>query len=214
MAQAASAEEYYFTLVFGSQSHPKQLRYTHTWATFIRAVGSGPDLTTYDLYVHTISWLPATLNVRVWALNPEPGVNLDLYQTMNAVLAKKENIDVWGPFLIRQEVYERSLIVKAYADSGAVQYRAISARYDLLVADCIHAVAAVDPVFGRGHYPLIRIGKPASRYIAKQLMKRSHYDQKLYDNSWLISRLGLCAYPVRVISPQELDAKMPFLREE
>ena len=45
-------------MIFGSQSKPKLLRYTHTWATFVRAVGEGPDLNTYSLELSTISWLP------------------------------------------------------------------------------------------------------------------------------------------------------------
>ena len=76
------------------------------------------------------------------------------------------------------------------------RYRAISTPENLLVSDCIHAVAAADPVFGRGHYPLIRIGKPASRYIARQIMTRSPFDQTLFDNSWLIPRLGLDRHPL------------------
>ena len=60
-------------------------QYTHTWATFIRAVGEGPDANNYALYQHTISWLPQSLDVRTWSLLPEPGVNLDLYQTLDAV---------------------------------------------------------------------------------------------------------------------------------
>src|SRR5205823_10627008 len=32
-----AAAERYYVLIFVSQSHPKQLRYTHTWATFVRA---------------------------------------------------------------------------------------------------------------------------------------------------------------------------------
>ena len=81
----ASATERYYVLIFGSQSQPKLLRYTHTWATFIRAVGEGSDPNGYTLYHHTISWLPQTLEVRVWAPFPEPGVNLDLYETLRAV---------------------------------------------------------------------------------------------------------------------------------
>ena len=60
---------------------------------------------------------------------------------------------MWGPFEIRPEVHERSLRVKAILESGASQYRAIGTPRDLLVSDCIHAIATVDPVFGRGHYP-------------------------------------------------------------
>jgi hypothetical protein len=76
---------------------------------------------------------------------------------------------------------------------------------------CIHAVAAVDPIFGRGHYPLIRIGKPASRYIARQMMTRSVFDQWQGDNSWLIPRLGLDRYPIEFVPPQQLPKQNCFL---
>ena len=105
---------------------------------------------------------------------------------------------MWGPFRIHQVVYERSLGVKEILDSGAAEYRAISTPGNLLVSDCIHAVAAIDPVFGRGHYPLIRIGKPASRFIARQVMTRSVFDQWQGDHSWLVPRLGLDRYPIEV----------------
>jgi hypothetical protein len=73
---------------------------------------------------------------------------------------------MWGPFRIHQVVHERSLGVKEILESGVAEYRAISTQRNLLTSDCIHAVVAVDPIFGRGHYPLVRIGKPASRFIA------------------------------------------------
>ena len=37
-AGAADADDYYFAMIFGSQSQPKQLRYTHTWATFVHGL--------------------------------------------------------------------------------------------------------------------------------------------------------------------------------
>jgi hypothetical protein len=204
----AAAAERYYVLVFGAQSHPKLLRYTHTWATFIRAVGEGPDPNGWVVYQHTISWLPRTLEVRVWNPFPEPGINLDLYQTFDAVSAHNENVTLWGPFMITPEVYERSLRVHQIVESGVVQDRAISNSYNLLISDCIHAVAAVDPVFGRNHYPLIRVGKPASRFIAREIVIRSienrGIDQASFDNSWLIPRLGLDQYPITVISPQQI----------
>jgi hypothetical protein len=203
---SASAGESYYTLIFGSQSHPKQLRYTHTWATFVRVVGEGPDPNAYTLQVHTISWLPQTLDVKVLRPWPEPGVNLDLYQTLAAMYGNRESVTMWGPFVIGPEVYARSLRIHRIAESGVPRYRAISNARDMLVSDCIHAVAAVDPVFGRGHYPLIRIGKPASSYIAKQLLARSRYDQRAYDNRWLLPRLGLDRYPIQIIPPREMPA--------
>ncbi len=207
MANSASAEEFYYVMIFGSQSHPKQLRYTHTWATFIKATGTGTDPNNYTLEVNTISWLPATLEVHVWDLRPEKGVNLDLNTTLNTMYANKESVTMWGPFVVLPQIWERSLRIKEIADSGQAQYRAISNSRDMLVSDCIHAVAAVDPVFGRNHYPLIRIGKPASRYIARQAMTRSVFDQTQYDNFWLIPRLGLDRIPVTVVPPQQIPKR-------
>src|SRR4051794_23501609 len=203
-AGPARGDERYYTLIFGSQSGPKLLGYTHTWATFVRVVGEGDDPTNYQVYQHTISWPPETLRVRTWALVPGKGVNLDLYATLDAVHRDGESVTMWGPLQTARPVYERSSRVKAILDSGAAEYRAISTPRDLLVSDCIHAVAAVDPVFGRDHYPLIRIGKPASRYIARQVMTRSVFDQYQTQALWLVPRLGLNRYPIEIIPPQQI----------
>jgi len=203
-AGAAEPAEFHYVLIFGSQSQPKKLKYTHTWATFVRAVGEGPDPNNYSLTVHTISWLPRTLEVRVLRPWPEPGVNLDLEETFSAVYSNGEHVVMWGPFLIRPDLYEKSIEVYQTLESGVCKYRAIDGPADLLISDCIHAVAAVDPEFGRTHYPLIRIGIPASRYISRKVMKRSMYDQRSMDNSWLIPRLCLERYPIEIISPQQM----------
>jgi hypothetical protein len=76
-----------------------------------------------------------------------------------------------------------------------------------LISDCIHAVAAEDPEFGRSHHPLIWIGKSASRFIARQVMTRSRFDQYRYDNSWLIPRLGLDRYPIEFIPPRRIPKR-------
>jgi hypothetical protein len=167
LCSTARGGEQYYSMIFGSQSNPKLLRYTHTWATFVRVVGEGDDPRGYQVFQHTIRWLPDSLDIRSWSLLPEKGVNLDLYETLDAVYKNGESVTMWGPFEMLPEVYERSLRVKAILDSGVPEYRAISTPRNMLISDCIHAVAAVDPVFGRRHYPLIRVGKPASRYIAR-----------------------------------------------
>ena len=210
-ASKANGDEFYYVMIFGSQSKPKLMQFTHTWATFIRAVGEGPDANNYTVYQHTISWLPQSLDVQTWSLVPEPGVNLDLYATLEAVYHNREHVSMWGPFRIHQVVYERSLQVQGILESGSAQYRAISTPRNLLISDCIHAVAAIDPVFGRGHYPLVRVGKPASRYIARQIMTRSVFDQWQGDNSWLIGRLGLERHPIEFVAPQQIPKQKCFL---
>ena len=47
IASETKGDEFYYAMIFGSQSKPKLLQYTHTWATFIRAVGEGPDANNY-----------------------------------------------------------------------------------------------------------------------------------------------------------------------
>ena len=199
---AAKANDVYYVLVFGSQTEPKRLRDTHTWATFVHAVGEGADPNGYALEYLTISWLPRTLDIRVLRPWPEPGVNLDLYQTLDVVLSKNEKVSLWGPFQVSRHVFDDALRMKQFVESGQVKYRAWDAPYQKFISDCIHAVAMVDPVFGREHYPLIRIGKPASRYIGRQVMLRSEFDQEAYDHSWLIPRLGLNRYPMQVVPPR------------
>ncbi|MGE3820642.1 MAG: hypothetical protein AB7I30_14610, partial [Isosphaeraceae bacterium] len=166
-AARGSAEEYYFALIFGSETRPKQLRLTHTWATFVKASGTGPDLSTYALEEVTISWLPATLSIRVFAHDPEPGVNLGLHQTLRYVRSQREFVTVWGPFVVTPLLYERALAQAARLRAGVVRYRAISSPFDQSISGCIHAVSDVDPMFGRWNNPLIRVGIPASRHIAE-----------------------------------------------
>ncbi len=204
---AAHADEYYFAIIFGSQTHPKTIRDTHTWATFVRAVGEGPDLNQYQLYVHTLSWMPARLKVHVLRPFPEAGVNLSLEETLRTAYGARENVTLWGPFVITRQVYERSLEAYEKFMSGRMRYRAIDTRRDSDISDCIHAVTAIDPQFGRERYPLIRVGVPASRYIARQIMMRSPYDQYLSDNAWLLPRLGLDQYPITVVPPSRIPKR-------
>jgi hypothetical protein len=215
LTATSHADERYFLLIFGSQSHPKELRRTHTWATFVRAVGEGNDPNAWTLYVHTISWLPRSLNVRVWTPFPEPGINLELGPTLDFVESQGERVTLWGPFIIAPRIYQRSLEVYQILQAGVPQYRAISSSTDLFIGDCIHAVAAVDPDFGRRHYPLIRIGNPASRYIAREVMVRSYenqgIDQAAYDNSWLIPRLGLDRRCIHVVPPHAIAQRRCLL---
>lgn len=205
-AAPARAGTYYYSMIFGSDSCPKQLRYSHTWAVFIKATGEGTDPNAYAIEYKTISWMPQRLDVRVFNPVPEPGVNLDLYRTLDIEYSHGDTVTMWGPFVMLPEMYERAGRVVSVLESGEARYRAISGR-ELRNSDCIHAVAAVDPMFGRGHYPLIRIGKPASRYIARQVMTRSVFDQARYDNSWLIPRLGLDRYPIEVVPPQQIPRR-------
>lgn len=200
--RSAKGADFFYMLVFGSESDPKRLRLTHTYATFVRATGDGPDPANYNLAVHTISWVPASLDVQVRRVHAEPGVNLDLHSTMQQVLKHHQNVTMWGPYLISREIYNKSIVVLNKLNSGAERYRALDGPFNKSISDCIHVVDDVDRRFGRRRYPLDRVGKPASAFIAQRIVRRTQFDQSLLDNSWLIPRLGLTAYPMEYVGSQ------------
>src|SRR5690242_1076514 len=61
--------EHYYVLIWGAQSFPKTARYSHTWVTVVHTAEPAPGQVRV-LDVHTISWLPATLDIRVLATRP------------------------------------------------------------------------------------------------------------------------------------------------
>jgi hypothetical protein len=203
-ASQAAADESHYVLIFGAQSHPKLGRKTHTWATFVRAEGEGPDPRAHAIQVHTISWLPRTLEVRPHAHHPEPGVNLDLDQSFAAVLAKGEGVMMWGPIPISKDMYQRSLYVRSALEGGVTLYKAISPGGDLQVVDCNQSLQAIGPDFGLGTYPRQGLGFHAGQFFARQVAASSPDPQPLTDTSWLVPRLGIDRYPVTIVPAQHI----------
>src|SRR4051812_2089210 len=102
-----SGERYYITL-FGGQGDLFRPRTAHTWATFVRTVvtPAGEQILSED----NISWLPATLNVRPWALRAETGVNLTLQQTFDFMGSRRwQRVAVWGPYEITADRYAQAM---------------------------------------------------------------------------------------------------------
>ena len=197
----APANERYYLIVFGSQSTPKLPRFTHTWATAIKATWTeGQPEPTLEL--HTISWMPATLRIRTLNRHPEPGVNLELYETIANMQANSERIAMWGPFALRTAGYRRFLIQKDFMDSHAIGYQCVDNRGEAArcgnACDCIHAITDMDPEFDRTRYPLRWYGEAGSRNIVEQVMRRNVVLDGGQTQDWLIPRLGLdCAGIVR-----------------
>src|SRR4029077_4173862 len=115
----------------------------------------------------TISWLPATLEVRTWNFHTEKAVNLDLHETLRTVLANGERVSQWGPYECRPNLYNRFLVQKEFLDSGRIGYQAVDTVGESARkgdgCDCIHAMTDMDPMLSRNHYSLIRYGDSATR---------------------------------------------------
>jgi hypothetical protein len=191
----AAAQERYYLWVFSSQSTPKLPRYTHTWATFAKVTDCGGKRYVEAL---TISWMPANLNIRPYALLPEAGTNLDLPTTLRFVHSQCQRISVWGPYEIDAPLYQKALAQKARLESGRVLYRSVDPLFrGQNISDCIHAVSDIDSVRPRLSYPVSPFfGDAAGRRIAHALQRNCEARPPREDLSWLEPALGMAGYPI------------------
>jgi hypothetical protein len=199
LEQPAPGEHFYIT-IFGAQGTPKLPRWTHTWATVVHTSTAQGPRCNEPFVQHTISWLPATLQVRVLPLRPQPGVNLGLQQTLAWAVSNGERITQWGPYECRPEVYLRFVTQKAFLDSGRIGYQCVdnigeSARTGD-GCDCIHAVTDMDPVIRRSRDLFTRYGENASRYIVQNLRRRGLLVRPEVIHDRLNGPLGLDGYPI------------------
>ncbi|HEY1067944.1 MAG TPA: hypothetical protein VGE52_17605 [Pirellulales bacterium] len=194
---AQAIETYCFGLFFGSQSQPRTAKYSHTFCTLVLAQGEGDDVTKYALQTETISWLPATLNVRPLAVHPEKGVNLTLHQSLKYV-SEKENIRCWGPHQLQPGAFVAVQRQIALLRSGRVQYQAADAfSGSESVKNCFHAVSDLDQYTGRQAYPLRQFGFQATENIVDTLDSRGRFLSRNHD--WLVGRLGLRCYDIEYV---------------
>jgi hypothetical protein len=191
-------EHFYITL-FGSQSTPRIPRLTHSWATVLHVVDQAegrPPL----VESHTISWLPATLEIYTWRFHTEKAVNLDLQETLRSVLANGERVSQWGPYECRPNLYYRFLVQKEFLESGRIGYQCVDTVGEAARTgdgcDCIHAMTDMDPQMSRNHYPLIRYGDSATRFIVREIRRRGVLINPDQTHCWLNAYLGLDSYPV------------------
>jgi hypothetical protein len=193
-ARGARAEEFYYMMVFGSQRVPPQASYSHTFATFVKATGQGPCAESYALESVTISWLPRVLDIRLFALLPELGQNLDLYATIRWALNTGQRVSMWGPYRIDQDLYCRAVRQVRLLESGTVQYKAVDAGWPGTVAsNCIHAVSSIEG--GRILRVLsINHGETASFYVTLRLSPWILDGRRKHE--WVSARLGIDAYPI------------------
>jgi len=199
LAMPAPPNERYYLLLFGSQSTPKLARYTHSWGTVVKATCT-PGQTEQDLEVHTISWMPATLDIHPMQFHVEPGVNLMLDFTIPAMLANHERVCMWGPYEIWHGLYHRFVTQRSFLESGQIGYQCVDTVGEAARcgngSDCIHAMTDIDPFFDRQEYPLSRFGESATRHVVRQIMTRPIVINPPCTHDWLIRRLGLDHYPI------------------
>jgi hypothetical protein len=180
--------------MFGSQQTPPEPEYSHSFAVFVRACWDDHCPGPPALEAHTISWLPRTLVIRLWALCPEPGHNFDLHTTLRYVLDNKERVSLWGPYQIEPELYHRALKEIGLLQSGRVLYKAIDTGYrPSRVSNCIHAIGSV-----AGGYR-VRVASPGwgetASFVLLRRLSRWIIDEN-HTHPWVGTALGLDQYPI------------------
>lgn len=187
-----AAQELYFVMVFAAQRVPKNPKYTHTFATFVKATGT--PVAGYRLEAHTISWLPRTMNLRVLAPQPECGCNFNLPSTLRWAFATGQRVSLWGPHQIRPELYYAALTQIALLESGKVLYKTVDAGYPTnQVTNCIHAVSAL----AEGYHPQpfrFACGDRASAQVEAALEPWILGPGLIHP--WVATRLGLDGCPL------------------
>jgi hypothetical protein len=181
-------------VIFGSQRDPNWPQFSHTFATFMKTAANGDPPADQSLDTHTISWLPKRLEIGVLRQVSEPGINLDLQSTLRWATSLKARIFQWGPFEIRQELYERALCQIARLQSGSIGYKAIDWYLRPRTAsNCIHAVSDLDMDRGKLRTGVKR-GEQASVLVTRHLLPWMISPATTHDR--LSERLGLQNYPI------------------
>ncbi len=192
--------EHFYVLVWASQRVPKTPAYSHSFATVVHTAEPAPGQVQI-LDVHTISWLPATLDIRAFAHHPEPGVNLTLRETLDYARRLGERVSLWGPYECRTSFYRRFLVQKAFLENSGVGYQCVDnwgeAAHTGDGCDCLHAVTDADPEFGRENYPLVWFGDAGSEHLAHRLRERGSILNPDVEHGEVLAALGLCAEPIR-----------------
>ncbi len=188
------ADERYFVIIYGATHRPNMAQLSHTFATFIKASGSGENLAAWALESQTISWLPQSLEVRLAAL-PEPGRNFGLHETMRWALASADQVDLWGPYEIQKVLYDRALVQIGVLDSGQVKYKAVDSGFrSSRVSNCIHAVTTVASGY-RTRIVSPAWGQAASYYVSLRLYPWYINPCRTYPE--FLPVLGMDGYPLR-----------------
>lgn len=196
--------ERYFVTLFGGQGDLFRPRTAHTWATFVRtAVTPAGEVVVGE---DTISWLPATLNVRPWALRAETGVNLTLQQTFDFMGShRRQRVAVFGPYEITAERYAQAMAQKALLESGAIRYHSLGLfgrKSDVM--HCIDGVTRIDPVWERKADPSRWYGEAGTGQATRAAVRSGYILNPTVTHDWIIHAINPTGYK---LTPRQLNGR-------
>jgi hypothetical protein len=130
----------FFAAVFTAETVPFRSSHTHTFVVVAR-VPQSVEGVPGPLVTHHISWCPASLQLRGLTVRPEPGVNLDVPETLAHCRRNGMRVSVWGPYRIEAELFDIVARQQANLESGRVMYKPTDNVYPSdVAANCYHAI--------------------------------------------------------------------------
>ncbi len=168
--QHTFANDRYFMVVLASEARPRLPKLCHTFATFIK-LSETDNSESHKMEIKTISWLPASLDIRPLRLRPELGTNLDLKASLE--FAKRQNAMVvgWGPLPIKKELYDRAVKQIDWLNAGRMSFVVLDRRFrGQGASNCMHAVSDIDVDQGFLNTGLA-YGVPASQKVFNHLRR-------------------------------------------
>jgi hypothetical protein len=187
----ARGQDKFYAVIFGVQDGANRFREAHSFATFVRARREPARIVDQA----TISWLPASgiVNLRN---RPERGTNHPLRESLELV-TRAQSIAQWGPFEVKEELFDRAKKQEQLLKSGRVLYKAVdlTTRPNGMAINCEHSIS--DIVRNPGD-PFVRTGTARGHHgsflVAEHLRGWMIESNKVHD--WLNGPLGLDAYPI------------------
>jgi hypothetical protein len=200
--RGGTANPSYYMILFANEGPGHEPWLSHTFAAFIKATGTGPDMKKYQLETHAISWLPASQDVRLLR-PPERGVNLDLKESLQRGRSLNVRTSMWGPFKIKKELFTRAVRQETRLREGDVAYKALDRRFRPGAAtNCFHAISDIDTENGLLDTGLAH-GDDATYMVLRHLKRWIIRPQETYD--WVARRLGLSKTTIvqRKLQPED-----------
>jgi hypothetical protein len=188
-AWAGESRDSYYMMIFAQEGPGHEPWLSHTFATFVKATGSGSNRSQYKIESHTISWLPASRDVRLLRLSPERGKNFSLEETLRWAKSLNLRITMWGPYQIRQELYQRAVQQVKRLDQGKIAYKALDGRFRPEVAsNCFHVISDIDTDNGLLNTGTAH-GDGATLMVLNHLKRWLIRPEEVHD--WAARRIGL-----------------------
>ncbi|MBL8792858.1 MAG: hypothetical protein JNM56_03040 [Planctomycetia bacterium] len=180
-----------YLIIFSSDTTPYRPTQAHTFAAVVR-VAESDDSPPSIVEVASLSWLPATRQVRALALWCETGKNVPLHETISSYIDDGGKVRMWGPYRVLPELIER---FKAHVADVESSYRYKGACFltPSYICDCTRSVEVLVGTAGR-YIGVCGYGAAASSHCVREMTP--WLIDPAQDHPWVATLLGLDRYPL------------------